>query len=293
MRRQSRSTSRPGLTGRLPWLACLLVGGVLSAASGCATKPKRDPDQSYARYQLGVEYFQGRRIEAAIEELEKALVADPENADAHNMLGIIALRQGHDHIEQAEVSSCLAGRDAEQVRQDAATRFREARARFDKAVALRAEFPAAWNNLAVALLALEDWPGAIIAARQALKDSTYSEPEIARANLGWAHLQNKDLQNAWKELHEAVARAPRFCVGRYRLAKVFFERGDMEQAAETLTVLLDDARCPIQDAYLLGGLVSQKRGQRVQARELLGKCSAMAPRSCTAGQCNRLLALIR
>ena len=59
------------------------------------------------RYQLGVEYFQGRRVEAAIEELEKALAADPENADAYNMLGIIALRQGHDYIEQAETAACL------------------------------------------------------------------------------------------------------------------------------------------------------------------------------------------
>src|SRR5687767_2014922 len=78
---------------RLRLLLLLTVLPGLSAGA-CATKPARDPDQSYVRYQLGVEYFQGRRIEAAIEELDKALAADPENADAHNMLGIIALKQG-------------------------------------------------------------------------------------------------------------------------------------------------------------------------------------------------------
>jgi type IV pilus assembly protein PilF len=271
-----------------PWL---VFAALLSA--GCATKPKRDPDQSFVRYQLGVEYFQGRRIEAAIEELEKALVADPENADAHNMLGIIALRQGHDYVEQAETSACLTGREGDLVRQDAAQRFREAERRLRLAVKYRPEFPAAWNNLAVAALALHDWPTAIEAAGTAIKDSTYAEPEVARANLGWAYLQNKQLEKAWKELHEAVARSPKFCVGRYRLAKVFFERGDMDQAAETLAPMLDDPRCPIQDAVLLGVLVAQKRGERDRARSLLGRCTQMAPRSCTAGQCRKLATLIR
>jgi type IV pilus assembly protein PilF len=277
---------------RLRLVVLLSLAPVFSAGA-CATKPARDPDQSYVRYQLGVEYFQGRRIEAAIEELDKALVADPENADAHNMLGIIALKQGHDYLEQAETASCLTGRDGDLVRQDATQRFRLAVDHLRKAVTFRPEFPAAWNNLAVAALALNDWPTAIEAASAALKDSTYADPEMARANLGWAYLQQKDLQRAWKELHEAVARSPRFCVGRYRLAKVFFERGDMEQASETLSPVLDDPRCPIQDAVLLGGLVAQKTGDRTKARTLFGRCTTMAPRSCAAGQCRKFSALIR
>ena len=277
-----------GAAGAL--ILCLL--SLLNAA--CASsKPKRDPDQSYVRYQLGVEYFQGRRIEAAVEELEKALAVDPENADAHNMLGIIALKQGHDYIEQGETTSCLRGRDGDLVRQDAVAKFRQAEKHLRAAVTFRAEFPAAWNNLAVAALALNDWATAVQAARRALKDSTYGEPEVARANLGWAFLQQKDLQNAWKELHEAVSRAPRFCVARYRLAKVFFERADMDQAAETLALMLDDPRCPIQDAYLLGGMIFEKRGDRDRARTLFGKCTTLAPRSCTAVQCRRFAAVIR
>jgi type IV pilus assembly protein PilF len=275
------------------WGIGVVAAAALLAVSACASKPKRDSDQSYVRYQLGVEYFQGRRIEAAIEELNKALVADPENADAHNMLGIIALRQGHDHLEQAETTACLVGRDGDSVRQDANIRFREAESHLRAAIKWRPEFAEAWNNLAVAALALGDWNAAIEAASQALKDSTYAAPESARANLGWAYLQRRELQKAWKELHESVARAPKFCVGRYRLSKVFFERGDMEQAADTLAVMLDDPRCPIQDAVLLGGLVAQKRGERERAKTLFGKCTQMAPRSCAANQCRKFAGLIR
>ena len=120
----------------------------------CASRPKRDPDQSFVRYQLGVEYFRSRRVEAAVEELRKALDADPENAEAYNMLGIIALNQGADYVAQAESADCLLGKDGELVRQDAARRFREAEQQFRRAVALRPEFPNAWNNLSVAALHL-------------------------------------------------------------------------------------------------------------------------------------------
>jgi Tfp pilus assembly protein PilF len=103
----------------------------------------------------------------------------------------------------------------------------------------------------------------------------------------------KETQKAWKELNEAVGRAPKYCVARYRLARVYFERGDTEQAAENLEAVYADVRCPIQEAYLLGGLVQQRRKQRDRARALFSRCAEMAPRSCTAGECRRYVALIR
>lgn len=266
------------------------VAGV--AVTSCATGPRRDPEQSQIRYQLAVGYYKDRRVEAAIEELHRALQSDAENADAFNMLGIIALNQGHDYLMQLETVSCLKGRDAEVVREDALRRFREAEENFRKAVTFRPEFPQAWNNLSVAALQLREWDVAIDAARSALKDVTYAEPEIARANLGWAHYQKRDIQHAWKELHEAVARAPNFCVGRYRLAKVYVERGEADRAAEELDLVLANKQCPIQEAYLLGGLVHERRKDSERARALFEQCAEMAPRSCTADECRRYAKLI-
>jgi type IV pilus assembly protein PilF len=266
----------------------------LLLAPGCATRPKRDPEQSQIRYQLGADNFRNQRVEAAIEELQKALQADPENADAYNMLGIIALRQGHDYLAQLESMSCLKGKDAELVRNDAQSKFREASKHLHKAVELRPDFPEAWNNLSVTELQLQAWDPAIEAALNALKYSTYATPEMARANLGWAYYQKKDSQNAWKELHEAVSRAPGFCVARYRLAKVYMDRGDTDQAADTLApVLSDTKRCPIQEAQLLGGLLNERKRNLQTARELFQHCVDMAPRSCTADECRRYAQLIQ
>ena len=261
---------------------------------GCASRPERDPEQSHIRYQLAAGYFRDQRVEAAIEELHKALQADADNADAYNMLGLIALRQGHDYVAQLETASCLKGKDAESVRGEAQAKFKEAITSLRKAVELRPEFPEAWNNLSVAELQLRSWDAAIEAAQNALKDATYATPEMARANLGWAYYQKKDIQSAWKELHESVSRAPGFCVARYRLAKVYVERGETDQAADALAPLVSDVkRCPIQEAQLLSGLLNERKRELASARELFQRCIDMAPRSCVADECRRYAQLIQ
>jgi type IV pilus assembly protein PilF len=266
-----------------------LVAHSLLALSlaGCATAPRRDPDQSGIRYQLAVGYYRDRRVEAAMEELEKSLKADPDNADAYNMLGIIALRQGHDYLMQVESAACLKGADARVVEEDATRKFRQAEGHLRKAVALRADFSEAWNNLSAAALQLREWDEAISAASNALKDATYDTPEMARANLGWAFYQKKELLSAWKELHEAAARSPGFCVGRYRLAKVYLDRGDTDAAAEEIDAVVGNKQCPIQEAFLLAGLVHTRRRDADGARTLFERCANLAPRSCVADECRR------
>ena len=263
-------------------------------APGCATRAKRDPDQSQVRYQLAVGYFQNHRDEAAIEELQKSIEADPQNAEAHNMMGLIALKQAYDYGSQAETVSCLKGADEQSVRSEETRKLRDAELSFHKAVELRTNFPEAWNSLSAVALLLREWDQAISAAENALKDPTYDSPVFARANLGWAYFHKKDLQNAWKELYESVSRASAFCVGRYRLAKVNVERGEVDQAVDVLEPLLADGkRCPIQEAFLLGGMLHERRKNSEKARNLFRACAEMSPRSCVADECRRYAQMIQ
>jgi Tfp pilus assembly protein PilF len=274
----------------------LIMGTCIAvlSAPGCATRAKRDTDQSEVRFRLAVGYFENRRVEAAVEELQKAIEADPQNADAYNMLGLIALKQAYDYAAQAETFSCLKGADAESVRAEETSKLKEAEGRFRKAIDLRPEFPQAWNSISTVSLLLQTWDPAIEAAQNALKDPTYDAPVFARANLGWAYFHKKDLQNAWKELHEAVSRAPGFCVGRYRLAKVYLERGDIDEALDAIAPLLADRkRCPIQEAFLLGGLLYERRKDPEKARELFRACADMSSRSCAADECRRYAQMIQ
>ncbi len=263
-------------------------------APGCATRAKRDTNQSQVRYQLAVGYFQNHRVEAAIEELQKSIAEDPQNADAYNMLGLVALKRAYDYQAQVETLACLKGADEQSLRAEEEGQLRLSESRFRKALAVRRDFPQAWNNLAVVALLLQSWDEAIEAAGNALKDPTYTEPEFARANLGWAYFHKKDLENAWKALYEAVSSAPAFCVGRYRLAKVYFERGQIGQAKDTIDPLLADGkRCPIQEAFLLGGLLHARAGDATKAHKLFLTCGDMSPRSCVAEECRRYAQIIQ
>jgi type IV pilus assembly protein PilF len=257
-------------------------------------RAKRDVDQSQVRYQLAVGYFQNHRVEAAVEELQKAIEADPQNAEAYNMLGLVALKQAYDYEAQAETLSCLKGADEGLVRVAENQKLREAEFDLHKAVELRPNYPEAWNSLAAVSLLLRAWDQAVEAAQHALKDPTYDAPVFARANLGWAYFHKKDLQSAWKELYEAVSQAPSFCVGRYRLAKVYMERGDLLQALDTVSpVVVDGKRCPIQEAFLLAGLLHERRKDSEKARELFRTCADMSPRSCVAEECKRYAQMIQ
>src|SRR3569623_3111452 len=173
------------------------------------------------------------------------------------------------------------------------TKFHEAEGHLRKATALRPTISDAWNNLAVAALQLDSYDEAIMAAQNALKDVAYASPELARANLGWAEYQKKDLTAAWKALHEAVARLPGFCVGRYRLAKVYVERGQYDEAAAEIDAVVNNPACPIQEAFLLAVLVHQHRGDVSGARGMFDRCVAVASRACLAAECRRYTGMVQ
>jgi Tfp pilus assembly protein PilF len=189
--------------------------------------------------------------------------------------------------------ACLHGADAESLRRDAVTKFKTAEEQLRKATALKGDFSEAWNNLAVAALQLENYDEAITAAENALKNATYGSPELARANLGWAQFHKKNLNDAWKALHESVARAPGFCVGRYRLAKVYVERGQYDEAAEEIDAVVANPACPIQEAFLLAGLVHQHRGDAAGATKLFERCVTISARACLAAECKRYTEMIQ
>ncbi|HEX2658593.1 MAG TPA: tetratricopeptide repeat protein [Polyangia bacterium] len=250
-------------------------------------------EQSHLRYQLAADDFRAQRTEAAIEELRRALALNPDNADAYNLLGLVSLSQGAEYVRQVETMACLRGADAESLRRDAVTKFKAAEEQLRKATALKGDFSEAWNNLAVAALQLENYDEASSAAENALKNATYASPELARANLGWAHFHKKNLNDAWKALHESVARAPGFCVGRYRLAKVYVERGQYDEAAEEIDAVVANPACPIQEAFLLAGLVHQHRSDGAGATKLFDRCVAIAPRACLAAECKHYAEMLQ
>jgi Tfp pilus assembly protein PilF len=259
----------------------------------CACVTAHNPALSQQRFLLGADLYTKNRLRPATEELLKAVEADPNNADAHNLLGLIFLRQGVEDTDLAERVQCLGPDEAATVKAQVEDKFRKAESSFYEALRSRPAFSEAHNNLAVVSIELKKYDLAIEHAQLALRDILYKEPHIALGNLGWAYyLRNRDWVRASKELRQAVFHEPRFCVGHYRLGRVLFERGQYDDAAEELDKVAKDASCPIQEAHQLLGMAHVKRHQAVAAAAAFQACVGLAPRSCVAKECRRYVGLL-
>jgi len=269
------------------------LAGLLCALFACAhsERPARDPDGSQKRVALGQDYYSKHMVAPALIELSRALELDPENPDAYYMLGLVKMGQGVEHLELAERASCLHGAAAEAERADAAQKLREAAENFQLALKYRPGFAEALDGLAVVAIHGKDFESAVRYETQAQESAVFAENVLAKGNLGWAYYGKKDLLRAEKELREAVAKAPKFCVGHYRLAQVLFDRGEFAGAADELQ-LVADLKCPIQEAFRLLGLARERLHAPGSAKKAFETCVQLAPKSCLAEECRRYAGLI-
>ncbi len=253
---------------------------------GCGPAQTRvDPDASEKRYLLGADYFNKGLVQPALAELLKAVELNPNNPDAHNLLGLVFLRRGAEAEELSSRNQCLKGEELRLEKQEMDAQFGKAQGEFEKAIHLKDDFSEARNNLAVVMIHFGRYDEAVDLEQKALSNIVYREPFAAQGNLGQAYLGKKDYARAAQALRQAVFEQPGFCVGRYRLAKVYYATGEWDRAGEELDKVTGDKACPIQEAFQLGGLVALRRGDRDKAGQMFDRCVALAPKSCLASEC--------
>jgi len=259
--------------------------------AACAHEPKRDPDASAKRLALGADYYAKHLVPAAIVELEKALELDPHNPEALYMMGVLKMGQGVEHLELAERATCLRGPARAIEQEDATKKLTEAADHFERAIQYRPGYAEAYDGLAVLAIERHDFEAAVRYEQRAQENAVFAENPIAKGNLGWAYYGKKDFVRAEKELREAVSKAPKFCVGHYRLAQVLYDQGGITQAAEVLGEIVGQ-HCPIQEAYKLLGLSSQRLHDEDAAVEAFDSCIRLAPKSCIAQECRKYASLL-
>jgi tetratricopeptide (TPR) repeat protein len=226
-------------------------------------------------------------------QLERALRADPEHADSYYLRGVLLLNEGRTLVDAVETVQCLQDDAAELQRHRAQELHAKAREAFAAAATHYPEGASgrgrANNSLSVVSLFFHEHEAAIEHSRAALEQRFYADRYSALANMGWAHYNLGDLVSATNELRQAVLLNPDFCVARYRLAQVYVDAALPEQAVEQARLVVDDPRCPIQDAHRILGVASLRLGDEATARAAFGSCVALAPRSCLARDCGRFL----
>ncbi len=276
--------------------ALVFAGGATSA--GCAARSKSatpgdEPTQADKLYDVAVGSFHNGMFEDAKLQIERALAADPRHADSFYLRGLLLLAEGKAIIDAVEGEQCLEDDAAEQQRRRARDLHRTAAEAFAAAASNYPEGAAgrgrALNSLAVVDLQFHDDTKARQHARAALAEKFYADRYSALANLGWAHYEGGDLVSATSELRQAVLLNPDYCVGRYRLARVYLDAGLPEPAIEQAEAVVENPRCPIQDAWRILGAARLRLGLDGEAQSAFSTCVEVAPRSCLAKQCQRLM----
>lgn len=247
---------------QLLWLL-ILCGGCFSGANA------RDRTLAKTRYDIGVATLGQGDLRGALKELLAAVELNPNQSDAHHVLGLVFYRMG---------------------------RHEDARKHYEKALKLNPEFSEAHNNFGVLLLELGAYEESIGHFQAALDDILYATPALAEGNMGWAYYQNDDVERAVRHLRNATATSPKFCRGYEWLSRIGLARDDAAQVIangarfqkycidnENIAATIPkDYKNRMQYYLALGHL---KRGEHGRARDILSMCASHTPQAGFAAKC--------
>ena len=201
---------KAGLVARV---ACALALCLLGACAGNGSGPqelKTASDQTAAekrasiRLQLAVGYYQDRKYEIALDEVKKAIAADPDFADAYGVRALIYTAMGE---------AALADEN------------------YQRALELAPRNPDLANNYGSFLCMVAGKPArAMPYFESALKNPTYQSPLNALVNAGNCSLKTNQRDAAERYLLEALRYDPNLIAAEAGLARIYFERRDMTRA---------------------------------------------------------------
>lgn len=233
----------------------LAIVSLVIGVSACGGITRDQVQHSQREYDLAVGiYANENNTPGAFEHLLNALEIDPENPEAHLLLGKLLMIHRSD-FEQAE------------------HHMREA-IRTNSIHEIRTGLPAdARTALGVLFIHMERFDDAIAILSVASNDMLNREPHMAYANLTTAHRELGQLDEAVAAALRAVQGSPNFCVGLHRLGRVRIARDEDELALEALDRLLDLERCQvIQNGWRIRAEVRARRGDRQGAIEDFERC---------------------
>lgn len=225
-----------------------------------------------AEFRLAATLREEGNVPGALEHLRKAIELDPDNGQAHILLGFVHLQR--EDPARAEASLREGIRILAQ-REDTAATLSEAR-----------------NMLGLALIQEERYDEAIVVLREAAADMLNRAPWYAWGNLGWAYYEKGAYRDAEEALRESVRVQPRFCVGHYRLGQTLFATDRFDDAETSLTHALEaDERCGevFQAAWKLRGETRARLGHREEAIPDFEHCVELGADTEDGRACRRFL----
>jgi type IV pilus assembly protein PilF len=219
------------------------AAAVMALAGACAQAPKPDGEaraalqrDALARAQIHTElaaaYYGTGQYSVSLEELDKALSADPRYVPALNQLGLVYMAIGKE---------------------------RDAQAQFEKALRLDPDDSSVNNNYGMLLCRRGRDQEAMRYFNKALQNPLYQSPEVAYVNAGLCARRKGDDLRAEEFMRKARAIAPDQPQALYALAEIAFDKGDMQEARRLITRHLQVA-VPGPESLWLAARVERRLG---------------------------------
>lgn len=191
----------------------LLAAGVVA----CGGVQKRDEqaelptssDQTTAqkraliRLQLAIGYFEQRQFDVALDEVKQALLADPESADAYGVRALIYMEMGESRLAEDN---------------------------FAHGLKIAPTNPDLLSNYGWYLCKTGREQQSLVQFDAALSNRNYQSPTKALNNAGVCSLKLNKVAEAERYFLSAFRLEPSNVVSSLNLARLYFQRTDMERA---------------------------------------------------------------
>jgi type IV pilus assembly protein PilF len=193
----------------------LIAAWVLALLAGCATgagstrrvaesNPENPKTKAAALYtDLGQKYMAQGKLEIALENLNKALAADSNHADAHTVIGLLYERIG-DNAKAEE--------------------------HYRRAAELMPKSGNENNNYGAFLCKIGRYDESSLYFVRAISDPFYKTPAVALTNSGTCAIKGGKLDVAEKDLRSALDREPNNSEALFQMATVLYRKNDFFRA---------------------------------------------------------------
>ncbi len=197
---------------------------ILALLSACVQQPIQNHNAAQNNLELAVEYMRRGEINIALKKLKKALNADSNYADAHNIIAVLYDRK-------------LGKKD-------------QAQWHYQRALTLKPKDPHIHNNYGQFLCQHNQWEKAEQHFLKALEDALYKTPELPYINAGLCALDHNHLGKADTYLRKALQKNPNIPIALYKMAKLSYQQKRYLEAYDYLQRYLAFAKQTAQTLWL-------------------------------------------
>jgi type IV pilus assembly protein PilF len=243
------------MTARIAWVAALLPVGMavlaLAACSSTSNNAKKKGDASNYNMQLGMAYLNQGELQLAKERLDRAVTENPNDPNVHSAMAMLQDRLGHPELADRE---------------------------FKAALNLGPRTPDILNNYAVYLCRNGRTDEGVKSFEEAAHNALYRTPEAAYTNAGVCLRGAKRDTQAAMSFQRALQVKPNFAEAAYQLADLDFQRGEVQDARETVDRFIASFEAT-PDLLLVGVRISRKQGDRLAEERFARKLRLDFPAS--------------